>query len=415
MTTLLTYFLLFSFWAEKALNFSLTHIKGLSLLNLVIYFFLLVWGARVVIQKKKFFESNNVNKYLILMILVALISIFLKLSYHEIPNISLKRELIALKNWTDPYIVFFVLYNIIDDEKTCKNILFGLIVFLFVTAISTPLISLGIFNFVKTYDFYHGRAGGFAEPNQYASYLVLFIPLAITYFIFSKNFILKCASCALVVVSFVALIVTGSRGGIVSFVLSMAVYILFLKRESILRFRGTVFVLMIVVFIGFLSFFLAPSQVKETVLERFNPMDQETLNEITEGHGRLLLWQSAWKIFLEKPILGHGPNTDMVLNLKRFGIAGVTHNHYLKIMVQFGIIGLLVFIMILARIFQHVWRHFKATSDYWRKILCASYIVGLFGYSFSMIGVNLADPRILFWIYTATIYKYTKFDIVRED
>ena len=412
MTTILTYFLLFSFWIEKALNFSLTHIKGLSLSNLAVYFLLFVWAIRVAVQKKKFFEYCNVNKYLILMILVAFISMFLKLSYHEIPNISLKSELVSLKDWADPYIVFFILYNIIDDEKTCKNILFGLIVFLFVTAISTPLISLGIFKFVKTYNFYQGRAGGFTEPNQYASYLVLFIPLAITYFIFSKNLILKYASGILVVVSFVALITTGSRGGFVAFVLSLGVYLLFLKREGILRFRGTVMVCIVVFFIGSISFALAPSQVKETVLKRFNPAEKETLNEITEAHGRLLLWQSGWQIYLEKPILGHGQKTFLSLIYKRFGIIGAPHNDYLKHMIEFGAIGLFVFIMILTKIVQHVWKHFKTTSYPWRKILYASYIAGFLGYIFSMLAVDLAAPRILFWIYTATIYAYTKLDKV---
>ena len=128
-----------------------------------------------------------------------------------------------------------------------------------------------------------------------------------------------------------------------------------------------------------------------------------------------MLWKNAWQIFLEKPILGHGPDTFLPLNIKRFGIEAVTHNEYLNYMVSFGIVGLAIFIMILIRIFGHVWRHFKTTSDSWRKILYASYIAGLIGYSFSMLAVNLYEPRFLFWIYTATIYKYTELDTIRES
>lgn len=415
MVTLLVYFLLISFWAEKVLRFSLTGTKGISLFNIVIYALLFLWGAIVVIQNKKPFRSNNLNKYLILMTLVAMISIFLKYNYHEIPYFSLKDELIGLKNWLNPYIVFFILYNIIKDEKTCRNILIGLIVFLFVTAFSTPLISLGILKIGVYYDVGTGRASGLSEPNQYASYLVLFIPLVVMYFLFSKNFISKIVIGALLVVTFIALVITGSRGGAVSFVLSMCIYLLFLKREGILRFRGIVFAITMLSFIGLFSFLLSPSQIKETVLKRFNPKDQDTLIEITEGHGRRLLWQNAWQIFLEKPILGHGPDTFLPLNIIKFRVRGVTHNDYLRYMVEFGIVGLAIFIMILTRIFGHVWRHLKATSDSWRKILYASYLAGLFGYSFSMLGVNLYEPRFFFWIYTATIYKYTELDIMEES
>lgn len=403
-----------SFYVEKALHFSLTPIKGFSLSNIAVYLLLFVWAVRIAIQKK-FFESNNVNKYLILMILVALVSIPLKVWHNEIPNIDIIGELMSLKDWADPYIIFFILYNIIDDEKTCRNTLLGLIVFLFVTALTTPLISLGTLKISKVGAHYYGRAGGFTEPNQFASYLVFFVPLAMTYFLFPKSLIYKIPCGVLLIVCFTALVTTGSRGGALAFILSMAVYFMLLKRENILHLRGIVLVIMTLILVSFFSFLLVPPKVKQTVGQRFDFRDAETLDEIKIGHGRLFTWQNGLQIFLERPILGHGQRTFALLYLKRFGIWRSAHNNYLKHMVHFGVVGLAVFIMILTRIFQHVWHHFKATSSLWHKKLYISYIAGFLGYTFSMIGVEVSAPRILFWIYTAAIYKYTELDIIREN
>ena len=193
MKVFLIYFLLFAFWAEHTLGFKLTQVPGLSLFNLAIYFLLIAWAYSIVF-KKKLLEWNSANTYVIILIFIVILSIPYKILLDEVPKISLKREIIALKDWVDPFIIFFIIFNIIDNEKMCKRALLGLVILLFVTAISSPLISLGIINVVKTYDFYQGRAAGFSEPNQYAAYLVLFIPLIFTFMIFHKSYVFRMLS-----------------------------------------------------------------------------------------------------------------------------------------------------------------------------------------------------------------------------
>lgn len=408
MTILLVNFFLFVFWAEQTLGFSLTQIKGASLSNFAVYLFLFAWAFRIAFQRK-FFDSNNVNKYLILMILTALVSIPLKIWYDEVPNRGVLGEIIYWKDWADPYILFFILFNIIDDEKSCKGVLFGLILFLFVTALTTPLISLGVI-YRKLPEFYYGRAAGFAEPNQYASFLVLFIPLVLTYFLFTKYLITKMAIGILLAVSFIALVTTGSRGGALSFLLSMTVYLLLMRRENILSINSIILVFMTLTILGLSSFFLAPSTVKEHVMSRFDPTESETMDEISGAHGRIRFWRNGIRFFMERPILGHGQGTFYHLNKERFGTPGAPHNHYLMQLVHFGIVGLGIYIMIFTKVFLNVWNHSKATNNLWRRKLFISYIAGFLGYTFSMLAVDLSQPRYLFWIYTAVIYKYGRLD-----
>ena len=130
--TILIYFLLFAFWVEQVLGFKLTQTQGLSLMNVSIYMLLIAWAFSI-IPRRKLIEPNNLNKYLMLFMLVVLSSIPVKILLGEVPNTSVLSEIIAVKNWMNPLIVFFILFNIIEDEKTCNRTLIGLAVFLMIT------------------------------------------------------------------------------------------------------------------------------------------------------------------------------------------------------------------------------------------------------------------------------------------
>ena len=58
-----------------------------------------------------------------------------------------------------------------------------------------------------------------------------------------------------------------------------------------------------------------------------------------------------------------------------------------------------------------MWQNIKTTKIQWNKILYVSYLAGFIGYAFAMLGVNLFGVRIIFWFYTAIIYKYSQFEM----
>ena len=159
MKIILIYFFLFAFLAENTLGFSsIIKVKGLSLPNLSLYLLLLGWAFNILI-KRKLFEWNSLNKYLILFIFLVILSIPYKILLDEIPDISLKQEIIWLKNWVEPFIIFFIMFNILDDKNTCKKALLGLGILLLITALSGPLTSLNIVNLGRASS--SGRASRF--------------------------------------------------------------------------------------------------------------------------------------------------------------------------------------------------------------------------------------------------------------
>ena len=412
MKIILIYLLLFTFWAELSLGFSLTGIQGLSLFNLCIYILLFAWCYTIMTQKR-LFESNSVNKYIILLSFVVLVSTVIKLVLGEIPNINMRTELVSFKRWANPLILFFILFNIVDDEKTAKGTVFGLIILLAVTALTTPLISLGIIKIGHVSKFFEGRASAFGGPNSFASYLVMFIPLVLTYLFFQKTFMIRAASAVLLVLTFAALVATGSRGGLLSFLVAMATYLYILYRQRMIRLPTIIAVIVTVLIFGSISFALAPAQPKKILVDRLDITRLEKgegLDKYTAG--RTLFLRKGIQLFFESPIYGHGQNSFLPLVEKKFGIRGVAHNTYLSYLVEYGIFGLIFFVMILKKIFQHVWKHVKETPNVWDKRLYISYISGFCGYHFSLLALNESQPRYIFWIYTAIILKYDK---IRND
>jgi len=411
MKTILIYFLLFIFWIENSLGIELRGMTGLNMTNLNIYILLIVWAIQI-LKTRKLIEPNNVNKYLILMILILIASIPIKMMLAEIPNIRVFREVISVKKWANPIILFFILCSIVDNEKTCRAVIFGLIVFLVVTVSSMLLNALGLIHGGAVALGRQGRYAGFSEVNQYASYLVLFIPLLLSPLFFREGFLIKIFSSVMLIIAFAGLIATGSRGGLLSFSFCMLVYLGLLYHQKIFGLRSVILLTFVIFILGGVSYVIAPSEVKQTLSTKLNPASSEDLDQYSSG--RTLVWRAGLLLFLDSPIYGHGQNTFMPLVRKRYGISGNSHNDYLLYMVEYGIIGLVVFLMIYYKVFKHVWQHLKTTRDSWRKGLYMAYIAGFGGYTLSMFFVNLFTPRFVFWIYTAIIYRYSQLESNKE-
>ncbi len=408
MKTFLIYFLLFDYWAEKVMGLGLTNIVGLSFFNLIIYIFLFLWAFSV-IKNRKIVEPHKVNKYLLLMVLVMLVAIPIKILGGEIPNVSISNELIYVKNWLNPILLFFVLFNIVDDEKTCKRALLGLIALLAITVSSQ---FLGVFGIIE-YDIARlakqGRVAGLGDANDYASLLVLFIPLLLSSFLFKRGAAIKSAAAILLFLSFSGLIITGSRGGALSFLFSMLIYFLLLYREKIVNLRKIILLCMMLTVVSGVVFLILPSKVTDAVTARFDPAQSEDLRELTSG--RTLIWSCGLRLFMESPIFGHGNGAFLPLVEKKFSIRGVAHNQYLEHLVNYGILGLTILLMIFFILFQYVWNQIQATRDIWNKQLYISYIAGFSGYIFSLLSINMSYSKFPFWIYAALICTYVRLEM----
>jgi hypothetical protein len=367
---------------------------------------MLLWIKKIFTSKKIFVE-NPLNKYLYLLVIIAVCAIFLKEFSGGVFKVYLFREIINFKNWVDALILFFILINILDEQKSVRATIFGLMCLLAVTSVTTPLIANDIvkIGYIATAKEYAGRSAAFGDVNTFASYLVLFIPLVFTYFLFSKNLISKLIYALLLGSTLLALVTTGSRGGMISLLIAISIYLYFLHGQRVITLPTIYGIIALFIVIGSITFMLAPKVPKEILLERsdFNQLEKG-MDYYTAGRTKVL--REGLLLFSESPIYGHGAGTFMPLMKMKYGIAIVSHNAYLTYLVETGIVGFLLYLIILVKIFKFAWKNLNFSKNVKDKLFYISYLSGFCGYYFSLLGVNEQDTRYIIWIYTAVLFKY---------
>lgn len=415
MKIILIYTLFVTFYIDQVLGpVGFSQIKGLSLFNLNIYLLLILWALPVIQRRRRILQPNNINIPIIIMGCVMIMSVFVKIFRYEIPDISIMGEIIAFKTWLNPVLLFFVLFNIIDDEKTCNWTLIGLSLLFFVLILTQLSATFGITDFAARSMRKFGRAGGFGAAGEYAITLVLFLPLVLSgSFLMKKGLLVKVGCIILTFLVLMGLVNAGSRNGALVFFCSMLVYLVLLKREKIMGLLPIIFLVSMMVVVGITAFLVSPSSVKVVVTERFDPTSSEDVGEYTSG--RTELWENGWKLFAESPFWGHGRNTfEELSKLKGFPVHGPAHNEYIKYLAENGVIGFVVFLLIFYKIFQNVWRAMETTTRPWEKQLYLSYISGFCGFMVGIFATNSGPSLYIFWAYTGIIYKYVQLDANKE-
>ena len=145
-----------------------------------------------------------------------------------------------------------------------------------------------------------------------------------------------------------ALLILASRGGTVA--LAMAFFVITLR----VLFNPKRFIYLI--FGGFLALLtLSSLPGSNNVFVRFSGSDLSTLND------RLPLWQAAVSTIMRSTpyelFLGHGFDASRVVAATIFGQLDSIHNAYLQFIIEFGIIGLALFLGIHLLSFLQSWRY----------------------------------------------------------
>lgn len=122
------------------------------------------------------------------------------------------------------------------------------------------------------------------------------------------------------------------------------------------------------------AFLVLSSQQLSTMLQTRITLDIQSAGvSVGSIAFRVLLWQSAWSLFLTSPLLGIGFDNFLVLNeqtpnyafIQALGGTGLyVHNIYLQILAEMGIIGFVVFTMLLIAIYKRIAVTLKRMKDH---------------------------------------------------
>ena len=276
------------------------------------------------------------------------------------------------------------------------------------------------------YDFAHKPGHWVMSPffNDHTSYgasLAFYFPFLLV-FLFDKKYnpTVRFIISLLATLFVVAIIFSYTRAAWLSIAAAFGVlFILFFK----IKFSTILITLATVVLIFF--------SVKDQVIMELERNKQDSSDDLTEhvqsmsnitsdasNKERLNRWNSALRMFEERPIVGWGPGTyqfqyapfqhhsDKTIITTNFGDGGNAHSEYLGPLAESGVLGTLTYLLIVLVVFYKGVSLYKRLEDKEMKLLLVGCLLGLVTYYVHGGLNNFLDTdkaAVPFWGFTAII------------
>jgi putative inorganic carbon (hco3(-)) transporter len=274
-----------------------------------------------------------------------------------------------------------------------------------------------------TSDYFYGLVeqprlqGPIGDPNYFAQILLLGIPLGFALAATARSSRHRATALAATGCMFAGILFTYSRGAVVAFLLAFA--LLVALRQIKARY-GVILALLLVVTVAAVPSYRERVESLTSVGGAGAPVgaaaasDSSVAGRVTEMHAALLVWA-------DHPVLGVGPS-QFPLYYQRYALlvggevhksvrygpskgsspGRVTHDVFLGIAADLGIVGLLVFLSILAVALRSLWRacSYRVNVPPALAALNAAYLVAIVSYLAAGVFLELAYER-YFWLILA--------------
>lgn len=237
---------------------------------------------------------------------------------------------ISLRGWIGKHLEYACLFLMAADIARPARSVRRSVVILLVSALFVSLDSLLQLWLGRdpvrwhTIEYYGRMTGPYENPNDLGTYLMVVIPVAISQLAHPHRW-WRVAVCCILSLAASCLVLTGAAGAIAGLLVAV-IYMGAANRTArrwVLLTVGTSLVLVGGV-LGILK------------------------DSLRAGIGdRWLMWQAAWRMWGDRPWLGHGVNTFMA-NYLQYYVGGerqpkYAHNCYLQVAAETGLLGLLAF------------------------------------------------------------------------
>jgi len=260
-------------------------------------------------------------------------------SLHPAENSNITSDLSLFKDVMFPYMLYFVALRSCQSINQIKY-------YMAATILPLPYMfrvfytNLSWMGFSKYSDKLRLNNGTFMELGSneiaafYASYMFIVFALASS----SKKRWLKWGLYIIGGMNVYCVIFSFSRGAYLSALGGLVVYLIAAKKKKLLAVAACV--LLVTTWIGV-------PMVPPAVIDRLSSIGTpyEELDESAKS--RVVLWEYSYKCFTEHPVLGIGFHKFALMNpLKKD-----THNYYVKMLVEGGLLGLGIFLVFLGACF----------------------------------------------------------------
>jgi len=321
------------------------------------------------------------------------------------------------------YFLFFLLLLInINKKKQIKRIIIAIVISSFLASLFGLIQASGFDPFTWIESTQYRITSSFGQPNFFASFLLLVIPLSGYLFFKFKNFYLRFLLIIIFFSELLCLFFTYSRGAWIG----LAVGIVFTFFISIIAGENKIFIKLFPEKkkILYLIFFLFT--ILTLVLYGANFQFQQRIKSLISLEGgsmelRKDFWQASIKAIKERPLLGYGLENQSEVLVKYYkkdwavyskinSYPNRVHNIFLDILLTSGAMGLLSYLALLYLFFRLAIKNIKNGSRLSLAIFIGvlSYFVSLF-FSFSIVATE-----IYFWLLFSIIIILSQGDLEKN-
>jgi len=328
--------------------------------------------------ERQVFIWSRLNKILIVLFVFTYLSLWQGAFYLGSP-LPIAIDDPRFSNWKNYVEMFFLFFMAAASIRTRRQmaIVIGLMC-ISVLAVNRSYVStVGSRNFSHfSYELRDAGPLGYAGENGMGAFQAEFAVFLVGLAVFARKLVLKLGLLAIALTSIYCMELTLSRGAYAGFLVGLLALGLIKERK--------ILILLALILVSWQSF--VPNAVTERVLMTY----QEGQGVDTSAGERLDLWQDALQAFAEDPVFGTGFNTYAFMG--RMGPYTDTHNYYVKLLIETGVVGLLIFFWLSAAACTMSSRLFREAMDPFMSSLgCA-----LFAMMICVLVVNFFGDR---WTY----------------
>jgi len=236
-----------------------------------------------------------------------------------------------------------------------------------------------------------GPGGFMSDNNSFALALNMILPLLVGFAIVEKQKIVRIAAASAAALCLLSILFTFSRGGFLTLVVVGGLLVWRSQR------RILVAGLLALGLAGFLLF--TSEQISEQYAERARSI--QNYEEDGSAQGRINAWKTSWRVFLDYPLTGVGPNNLAAVFQRyqpgedRFRVA---HNAYFQLLAECGLPALLLFLGAIGATWWRLQRLRGRTSLPWVEIQARMFQISIAGYLVGSMFLNTAYSELIYYL-----------------
>jgi O-antigen ligase len=303
----------------------------------------------------------------------------------------------ALKDTLIPLFLFFIVLNSVRDRR-------GIVWVLAATMLPLPYMFRVYYNQVTNYMSWHytdklrNVSGTFMElgSNEIAAFYAGYTLVLIAIFLYIKQVKTRLVLAGLLFLNLYSLLYSYSRGSWMSFVIGVGILGWFINRKA------TIIACVLVALFSGSVITLFPVSVQERYSTIFVEKEEE---RDTSAASRFWLWENAMNEYAKSPVFGIGFHVFHHVNPYE---GKDTHNYYVKVLTEQGLVGVLILLVLLWRSARSSLDLFRSTDDRLYKALGIGMLscMGAFLLG-NMFGDRFTHYPLItyFWVYLALVLR----------